>query len=279
MRKKLRQKLTGLPLKDIAKVCSSFDIIGDIAVIKYKNIQNPKAVAKQIFSIHRSVRTVFTPKTKINGDFRLRELSLVAGENNTFTTHKESGCFFKVDIAKCYFSPRLSFEHSRIANLVRYEEIVVNMFAGVGCFSIFIVKKQPSATVYSIDVNPEAYECMQQNVKINHASGKVIPLLGDAKDIVETNLQGVADRVLMPLPEKALNYLPVALSALKKAGGWIHYYDFQHATRKEDPIGKTKENIAEKLDVLGVKHAFADSRVIRSTGPNWYQTVVDIQVT
>jgi len=279
LRKRLKQKLTGIPLEEIKKVCSSFDIIGDIAIIKHNNIQNPKVVAKKILSIHRNVKAVFTPITQITGDYRIRELDLLAGEHNTFTTHKESGCFFKVDIAKCYFSPRLSYEHSRIANLVKPGEVVVNMFAGVGCFSIFIAKKQHSAKVYSIDVNPAAYECMQQNVKINCASGKVTSLLGDAKDIIETKFQGVADRVLMPLPEKALEYLPVALSALKTSGGWIHYYDFQHAASKEDPMGKTKKKIAEKLDSLGVNYTFVDSRIMRSTGPNWYQTVVDIRVT
>ena len=103
-------------------------------------------------------------------------------------------------------------------------------------------------------------------------------MLGDAKDIIQTQLQGVADRVLMPLPEKALEYLPYALSALKRTGGWIHYYDFQHAPGKENPVEKTKLKVAQKLDSLGVSYVFANSRVMRPTGPNWYQTVLDIQV-
>ena len=82
----------------------------------------------------------------------------------------------------------------------------------------------------------------------------------------------------MPLPEKALEYLPYALSALKQTGGWIHYYDFQHAPGKENPVEKTKLKVAEKLDCLGVNYVFANSRVMRPTGPNWYQTVLDIKV-
>ena len=82
----------------------------------------------------------------------------------------------------------------------------------------------------------------------------------------------------MPLPEKALEYLPIAVSALKKTGGWIHYYDFQHAVGNEDPTEKTKLKVAEKLDGMGVSYEFACSRVVRSTGPNWYQTVLDIHV-
>lgn len=278
MRKRLKEKLTQLPSEERNKVYSSFDIIGDIAIIKHNNVQNPEAIAKQILSINKNVKTVFTPATRITGDFRVRKLKLLAGENKTITTHKESGCIFKVDVEKCYFSPRLSHEHSRIAELASPSEVVVNMFAGIGCFSIALAKKQSQIKVYSIDVNPVAFEYMQENVKLNRVFERVVPILGDSRDIVEGQLRGVADRVLLPLPEKALEYLVVALSALKKSGGWIHYYDFQHAIGKEDPIEKTKLKIAEKLDGLSIRYAFVASRVMRPTGPNWYQTVVDIWV-
>lgn len=279
MRKRLRDKLSQeLPPEQLGKVYNSFDIIGDIAIIKHNNIQDPEAVAKQIIAIHRNVKTVLTPTTRITGDFRVRELKLLAGENKKCTRHKESGCTFEVDVEKCYFSPRLSYEHKRVAELVESGETIVNMFAGVGCFSVIIAKTQSQSKVYSIDVNPTAVQCMAVNININRVCGKVFPLLGDSKDIIQTQLQGVADRVLMPLPEKALEYLPYALSALKQTGGWIHYYDFQHAPGKEDPIEKTKLKVAQKLDGMGVSYVFANSRVMRPTGPNWYQTVLDIQV-
>ena len=280
MRKRLRGKLSNaLSTEQLSRVYSSFDIIGDIAIIKHNNVQNPGVVAKQIMTIHRNIKAVFTPVTSIEGDYRVRELRLLAGENRTITVHKESGCTFRIDVEKCYFSPRLSFEHTRIAGLVGAGEVVVNMFAGVGCFSILIAKRACNSKVYSIDVNPTAVECMRENIKLNGVSDQIIPLSGDSKEIVQTQLQGVADRVLMPLPEKALEYLSFALSALKSAGGWIHYYDFQHVQGEEDPVEKTKLKVAEKLGGLGIGYVFANSRVIRPTGPNWYQTVLDIHVT
>jgi tRNA (guanine37-N1)-methyltransferase len=153
------------------------------------------------------------------------------------------------------------------------------MFSGVGCFSIIIAKKVSQTKVFSIDVNPIAVQYMEENVNLNRVYNKVIPLLGDSKDIIKAQLQGTADRVLMPLPEKALEYLPYAVSAIKKAGGWIHYYDFQHAASSEKPVEKTKLKVAQKLDNIGVGYIFAFSRVVRSTGPNWFQTVLDIQIT
>jgi tRNA (guanine37-N1)-methyltransferase len=279
LRKRLRDKLSvSLPSEELGKIYNSFDVIGDIAIIKINVLQNADAIAKQIMDTQRKIKTVLTPATRITGDFRVRELKHLAGENKTITSHKESGCTFKVDVEKCFFSPRLSYEHLRIAKLIQTGETVVNMFAGVGCFSIVIAKTANQTKVYSIDANPVAIQCMEENVRINQVCDSVFPMLGDAKEIINSKLQGVADRVLMPLPEIALEYLPYALSALKSTGGWIHYYDFQHAPGKENPTEKTKFKIAEKLDCLGVTYAFSNSRVMRPTGPNWYQTVVDIKV-
>jgi tRNA (guanine37-N1)-methyltransferase len=280
LRKRLKTKLVAtLPPREINKVYSSFDIIGDIAIIKHNQIQNPQAVANQILAIHRNIKTVLTPTTPIAGNFRTRKLKLLAGENKTKTRHRESGCVFEVDVEKCYFSPRLSHEHRRISELVTPDETVINMFAGVGCFSICIAKIQPKAKVYSVDINPYAFECMNQNVQENDVVSQVVCLEGDSKDIITGQLKAVADRVLMPLPEKAQEYLPYALMALKQEGGWIHYYDFQHAAKNESPIEKTQTIIAQKLDELGVEYQLHYSRIVRHTGPNWFQTVIDIHVT
>ena len=81
---------------------------------------------------------------------------------------------------------------------------------------------------------------------INKVQDNVFPILGDSKDIISAQLGGLADRVLMPLPEKALEYLPYALSALKPSGGMIHYYDFQHAPGKENPIDEDKVDCYQK---------------------------------
>ena len=281
MRRRLKEKLSvNVASEELMCIYNSFDIIGDIAILKVANnsFVNTETVAKQIMAIHRSLKTVLVQTSPILGDFRVRELKLAAGEGKTTTKYRESGCVFAVDVEKCYFSPRLSHERARIAGLVGSGETLVNMFAGVGCFSIIIAKTVPQTKVFSIDVNPTAFHCMEDNVKLNRVYSKVVPLLGDSKEIIKAHLQGKADRVLMPLPEKALEYLPYAVSALKPSGGWIHLYDFQHAAGNEDPVDKTKKNVTQKLGGLSVSYSFVFSRVVRSTGPNWYQTVLDIRV-
>jgi tRNA (guanine37-N1)-methyltransferase len=236
LRKRLREKLTvDLPQQELKQIYDSFDIIGDIAIFKVANEStNAEAVAKQILAIHKGVKTVFVQTSPVAGDFRVRQLRLVAGESKTISRYKEAGCIFSVDVEKCYFSPRLSYERRRVASLVGNGEIVVNMFSGVGCFSILIGKTVEKTKVFSIDVNPTAFHFMEENIRINRLFSKVVPILGDSKDIIQNRLIGSVDRVLMPLPELALQYLPYALAALKPTGGWIHYYDFQHAIDKEN---------------------------------------------
>jgi tRNA (guanine37-N1)-methyltransferase len=273
--------LVHIPPEKLKHIYNSLDLIGDIAIIKVADdgVTDAEAVAKQIMAVHKNVNTVFLQTSPIAGDFRVRELKLLAGEVKTIAKYRESGCVFAVDVEKCYFSPRLSYERARIARLVESGETVVNMFAGVGCFSIIIAKIVPQTQVFSIDINPTAFHFMGENVRVNRVFGKVAPLLGDAKDLIKTQLLGKADRVLMPLPEKALEYLPYAVSSLKASGGWIHFHDFQHAAGEESPVDKTKHKVAQKLAALDIGYRFVFSRVVRSTGPNWFQTVLDIQVT
>jgi tRNA (guanine37-N1)-methyltransferase len=279
----MRQRLKArVDTADSAKVYNSYDLVGDIAIIKVPNddAENAKKAAQAIMKLYpRKVKAVFLQISAVQGDFRVRQLHFLAGENRTVTTHREHGCLFRVDVEKCYLSPRLLLEHQRIPNLVAPGEVVVNMFSGVGCFSILIAKAAAGSKVYSIDVNPTAYECMEQNVRLNRVINRVVPMLGDSKDLISTQLQGVVDRVLMPLPELALEYLPYALMALKPSGGWIHYFDFQHAAKGEDPIEKTRQKVAERLNTLGASFSFGFARVIRSTGPHWYQTILDVHVT
>lgn len=282
MRKRLKKTFTQtFPAGNSLNVYNAFDIVGDIAITKVPNSSeaNGKAIAETIIRVHRNIKTVLVQDSPVAGNFRIRRLKHVAGENKTHTIHKENGCSFAVDVEACYFSPRLCHERKRIAQQIKPNETIVNMFAGVGCFSIVIAKKVSSAKVFSIDINPVAIKFMEENIRLNRVYGKVIPLLGDAKTIIENQLQHCADRVLMPLPEKAFEYLPYAVSALKTSGGWIHLHAFEHATKTENPAEKVKQKVTEKLQVLGVDYEIPLVRVVRSTGPNWWQLVADIHVT
>ncbi len=281
MKGDLKTALKGkLSPAEVALIYKSYDVIGDIAIIRIPEplSVHSKTIAEVLMQQHRHLEAVWRQSSPVSGEFRLRELELIAGEPKTETIHREHGCLFKVDVKEVYFSPRLGFERMRIANLIRANEIVVNMFAGVGCYSIVIAKHSGAARIHSIDINPIAVKYMRENVLLNKVVNEVLPIEGDSKTVIESTLQNLADRVLMPLPESAYEYLDSAVLSLKPKGGWIHYYDFEHARKEESPVEKVETKVAEKLKHQSRRFEFSSSRIVRQTGPNWHQIAIDIRM-
>ncbi len=267
----------GLP-KDSAP--SSFDVIGDIIILKppfklrWSVPRYYVDIANELLKRLKYAKTVVVAISPVEGEFRTRKILHLAGEEKTRTIYKEFGCKFLVDIEKAYISPRLSYEHMRIAKLVRNGEVIVNMFSGVGGFSIIIGVYSRPSKVYSIDKNPIAYQLLKENVKLNKLENIVVPILGDAREIIKEKLKHVADRVLMPLPNLDESFYKAALSSIRSKG-YIHVYEFSSA---ENPMKECRDRILNVLENLGVKAEVEYSRIIRSVGPRKYQVVLDIKV-
>ena len=226
----MSKRLTETLLQNRVQICNSYDIVGDIAIIRLteESRKYSNKIGTAIMTTNRHVRTVLAQTSAVNGEFRLGKLR--------------------------------------------------HMFAGVGCFSILIARNVKVEKVYSIDVNPLAIRYMRENVRMNGVYGTVVPIPGDAGQIIEEKLRGVADRVLMPLPEKALEYLPYGLLSLKKTGEWIHFYDFEQAEKGKDVVEKVKTKVRVRLQSLDVAFEVPYGRKVRATGPNWHQVVLDIKV-
>ncbi len=267
-----------LPSDKLASLPHAIDFIGNIAVVEippeleaYK-----RTIGEAILIAHKRVETVLSKWSPVSGVYRLRTFETIAGRPNTQTVHKEHGCVFFVDVAKAYFTTRLSFEHARIASLVKEDETVVDMFAGVGPFSILVVRSHNKAHVYAIDVNPDAFEFLKRNIAANRVVDKVTPILGDARQVINDKLTGVADRVIMNLPEKAIEYIDVACKSLKPDGGIIHYYEFGDTA---EPTETAKARFAEGIEKANRRVAkISEARVVRGIAPFTYQVVVDGEV-
>lgn len=211
----------------------------------------------------------------MSGSYKLRELIHLAGEERSETIYKEHGCRFKVDIRKVFITPRLNYEHLRVAKLVREGEIVINMFAGVGTFSIIMARLSRPRVVHSIDINPHAYELMKENIAMNKVESIVIPYLGDAAEVIAERLVRTADRVLMPLPDLALSYLPHALSAIRGSSGTLHVY--LHVNESDFP-DKAAEAVRERIEREGWTVERVSGRIVRDVGPRLVQVVLDVEV-
>ncbi len=262
-------------------VWGRLDVVGDIAVVKKPpelSLEELGRLARALVERLPYVRSVWAAVSPVEGEYRLRDYVHLAGERRSLTLYREHGCAFQVDIRRVFITPRLSYEHARVASLVRPGEVVVNMYAGAGLFSVVIAKHAEPERVYSIDINPDAYEFMVRNVAINKVGDKVVPVLGDAARVAAEMLAGVADRVLMPLPELALEHLPYALRALKPEGGVVHVYLHVGATAGEDPVEKAWAAVEARLRGLASSFRLRAGRVVRMVGPRRYQVVLDVEV-
>lgn len=264
------------------KVWRRVEFIGDLALIRVPLGLDPevlKPLGEELLKHFNFVKSVWAAIPGVKGEYRLRDHVLLAGEPRSETLYREHGCSFKIDINKVYVSPSLNYEHIRIARLVKPGEVVLNMFAGAGLFSIIIAKHAKPRKVYSIDINPYAYYYMVENIRLNHVEDIVEPILGDAAVVVESKLANSSDRVLMPFPELALEYLDKALRALRDGRGWIHVYLHVKALKGEDYRVKAREILAERLTNLKVgEYRITGLRKIRNVGPRLHQVVIDVEI-
>lgn len=274
----LKKALEGvLSEEEAAHLYSAFDQIGDIIVVRIPDslLAKKKIIGETLLQNVHPAKSVFYQATPVEGDFRTRNLELLAGQDGTETEYREYGCRFKVDVEKAFFSPRLSTERDRIAQIIQDGEVIINMFGGVGMFSIIAAKKK-KCTVYNIDLNPHAAKLCEENIKLNRKlAGLVISIHGDAADVIQGKLRDKGDRTLMLLPERSDEFLEAAISATK-SGGTIHYYSHQHADRRQDAV---EVSVKHYLQVTNVRSEILGGRIVRAVGPRYYQTVVDVKIT
>ena len=273
LKKALEEVLT---TRESDELISAFDQIGDIIIVRIPNslLSKKKIIGETLLKEVKIAKSVFYQASAVEGDFRTRNLEILAGDPSTETEYKEFGCKFTVDVENAFFSPRLSTERERIANLTQEGEVLINMFAGIGMFSVMAAKKK-KCTVYSLDINPVASKLCEKNIAMNKLVGKIISINGNASEIIADQLMDRSDRTLMLLPERSDEFLESAINTTKN-GGIIHYYAHIHADKKSE-AGKLSEE--HYLSISPVQSEILGSKIVRAVGPRYYQTVVDVKIS
>jgi tRNA (guanine37-N1)-methyltransferase len=267
-----------IPPETLEELPKSFDIVGDIAILELRPALAPfeKPVAQAILQVHSNVKAVYAKTGPIEGPERIRPLRHIAGEARTTTVHREYGCSFKVDLSRAFFSPRLSTEHQRIAQQVGEGERVVDMFAGVGPFTILIAKRVKNVIIDAIDSNPAAAELVRENARINKVSSKVRVHEGDAREVVR-QLDRSATRVIMNHPSAARDFVVAACDALVSSGGVIHYYTFAEG---EDSEIRSKRELEAAVATSNCSvRRFLGVRKVREVAPMSWQIAIDAEIS
>jgi tRNA (guanine37-N1)-methyltransferase len=253
MKRDIHGELLGsIPPEILGLVPRSFDVIGSkgraVAVIEIPLEVEPYEglVAEALMRVQRNVKSVLSKGSERMGEYRIRDMRLIAGDPDTEVVHRESGCVFKVDPVKAYFSPRESTEREKMSASVGLGERVLVMFSGIGPFAICIAKRQTTATCVAVELNPEAHMYCLENIKLNKVDGRVTALLGDVREVCP-NLYERFDRVLMPLPKGAYKFLDVAIPMVK-SGGFLHFY---HWAPRDDPFTDGEKVLQEAVEKEG----------------------------
>ncbi len=240
---------TKLKKTEINLISASYDVVGDIAIIEINEEQKKieKKVARAILEINKNVKTVVKKGSEHLGEYRTQKTVHLAGKKKKETVHKESGVRIKLNIDTVYFSIRSSNERLRIAGKVKDCESVLIMFSGAAPFGLVIAKNANPRKIVCIEKNPEAHKYALENIAINkiNKDAQIMKCIkGDVGKIVP-KLKEKFDRIIMPLPKTAVDFLPLALKASKK-GTIIHLYAFPEKNKinefRED-LKKTYKNI------------------------------------
>ena len=223
----LRDKVPGDVL---SRVSGRFDVIGDIAVVSlppelgaYKSV-----IAETILAARKNVYTVLNKVQKVASESRTASYEVLAGDT-TITRYREFGFQYRFDVTKVFFNSRLAYERRRVTEQVEPGETVLVPFCGVGPFVIPAAAR--GGRVTAIEQNPEAYGWLRENIVLNHVTGSVTAMCGNARDT--SPLQGKRfDRIIIPTPYGMKDSLDI-FAPFAAHDGMIHFYTF--APKNEIP--------------------------------------------
>ncbi|MBI2003885.1 hypothetical protein HYS72_00270 [Candidatus Pacearchaeota archaeon] len=255
----------------------SFNILGNIAVINFSNEfpkEDKKTFAQELLKKHPNIKTILEKSGKFSGRLRKMKTKYLAGEKNKEVLYKENNCVFRFNIDGTYFSPRLSNERKEIASMIKKNDKVLVMFAGVGPFSIVIAKNSRAKKIFSNEINREANKYADLNIKLNKVGDKISIIPGDIKKVAQ---QLFYQRLLKPLPRNSVvqmvpskfNVIVMPRPRLKesflkqafmlsKKGTKIFYYDFCKSGEENKILEKIKneaKKAGKKIKILKIKQA------------------------
>ena len=270
---KLKQALKNkLTKKQLELVPTSFDVVGDILIfadfpeeLKSKE----KIIGEEILRLFKNIKVVCKKTKKYSGKYRLPKLKILAGERRKETIHKENNIRVKLHVENVYFSARSSNERKRVASLIKKGESVLVMFSGSAVLPINIAKNTEAKEIYGIEINPVAHRYAQENLKLNK-TGNITLLKGDVEYIIP-RLKKRFDRILMPLPKDAENFLGLASKVAKK-NATIHLYTFL----EEEKIDKRYVNNYLKRYIKEFK--ILDVVKCGGFGPGIFRTCIDFRI-
>jgi len=280
-KEQLKSRLAGtLPNELLELLPSGFQRVGDVVILGLKPelLEHERGIGVAVLKLLPENKTVCARFGGVSGDLRIPGVKKIAG-NGTTTVHTENGCKYGLDVTKVMFAKGNVGERARLPRLVRHGETIIDMFAGIGYFTVPVAKKSRPCVVYAIEKNPESVRFLKENLKLNGITGVEV-IEADNRDAGLHKLNNAADRVIMGYLPGTEKFLPAAFGFLKQDGGIIHF----HNTYRKQELWETPRSELEaaamctgyKLDSIsyrgivkhfapGVEHVVIDAHFSRAS--------------
>lgn len=253
--------LDGLPLR--------WEYVGKIAIIRLEGPAEPyKELIGKVYAEELGMGTVCVDRSGITGELRRPDMEVIYG-SETESVRLENGILYDLDVTKVMFASGNVDERERMKMLDCSGETVVDMFAGIGYFTLPIAKFANPVRVFACEKNPDSYGFLVKNIGLNGVGEKIIPILGDNRDLDLG--RGFADRILMGYVRTTSDFVPKALEMIK-AGGIIHYHDTFYVNEYEDRIREVFDrHCPGRYRIEGI-------REVKSFAPSVSHYVADVRI-
>jgi tRNA wybutosine-synthesizing protein 3 len=211
---------------------------------------------------------------EIIGEKRESTLEILVGEDD-WVIRKESGIKYGYNLTQCMFSSGNINERRRMGEVISKDDIIVDLFCGIGYYTLPILVKSQAKHVHSCEWNINAINALKYNLKINNVEGRCTIYEGDNRTTTR-GLINIADRILLGLLPTAEMSYDIALSCLKKSGGVLHLHGLAPASDYQKLVLDTT-NTLENLD-SSYKVKNINVNRIKSYAPHWDHLVLDIEI-
>jgi tRNA wybutosine-synthesizing protein 2 len=263
---RIRERLEAVLGAKTALLPDKWEIAGDVITVKMDPalFEFGELIGRTYAEV-LSARSVLADVSGVSGEFREPDMILLYGPSGE-SVKLENGIRYCFDVTKVMFASGNLAERKRMKCLDCTGETVVDMFCGIGYFTLPLAKYSGARRVFACEKNPQSYGFLLKNLALNEINN-VIPLLGDNRDIPG---KAFADRILMGYVQTTSVFVPKALE-MAKPGCMIHYHD-------TFPVGKEEKMIREIFDRYCSEYTIERIIEVKSFAPGVSHYVADIRV-
>ncbi|HEY6238393.1 MAG TPA: class I SAM-dependent methyltransferase family protein, partial [Thermoplasmata archaeon] len=250
-----------------------FQRLGPVVVVKLPEAMRPAfGSVGAAYRAEMGVRTVLRRRGPIRGDWRTPDVEVIAGAA-TETEVRENGLRYRFDAARVMFAEGNGAERLRAGTLTRPGETVADLFAGIGYFTLPAAVLGGASRVYACEANPLSYRYLEENLRINGVTDRVVAFLGDnrAAPIPPRSV----DRIFLGLLPSSVPYVARAIDLLAGDGGWVHAH---RLAGSRGGVVESETEVRSTVERAGGCVLELEGREVKPYGPGRSHVVVDCRV-